>query len=585
MCGISGVVSLSPDVVLRTEDVARMNASIAHRGPDDEGLVDLGGAILAMRRLSIIDLSGGHQPLLNESGDVALVCNGEIYNFVELRAALEGRGHRFSSRSDAETLLHLYEEFGLDFLEQVDGMFAFALWDAKRRRLVLGRDRMGEKPLHYSVVDGVLIFGSEIKAILAHPAVKARPDWRAIRLYLRHNYVPSPRTAWEGVHELPPAHIAVIENGSCSVRPYWHWPETPDVQDEPRELIAARLDTLLSRSVEIRLRSDVPVGLFLSGGIDSSLVAALAMRRSSQAEVPSFGLSFPGSKWDESPQQREAALKIGTVHHDVPMTESGFLDLYHTALRHFDEPFGDTSMLSTFVLSKYAAEHVKVVLTGDGGDELFAGYDHYLGIAGRPPAVDRFPTMWEVWSNADLASLVDGDLAACGEPEDPVDSMFKLVHGRSSLEQALAFDRRSLLGDNNLVKPDRAGMAHGLEARCPLLSHHLAEFVAGLPGDVLLEGGRTKSLLRDMVNPLYQPGFFDRPKGMFTVPFGDWLRTSLRTDGEELVGALVDRGLVQGDKALALFREHVSGYANNTRRLRVLVVLEIWLRACVDPRT
>lgn len=557
-----------------------MNASLRHRGPDDGGLEDLADAILGMRRLSIIDVAGGHQPIFNETGDIAVVCNGEIYNYIELRQQLTSRGHGFRTRSDAETLVHLYEDRALDLLAEVDGMFAFAIWDSQRKRLLLGRDRTGEKPLHYTLSDNLFLFGSELKALLAHPSVHRIPDWSSLRLYLLHNYVPSPRTAWQGISELPAGHLCVVEEGTVSIRAYWSWPEAIPCGEHDRARCLAELDVLLHESVKIRLRSDVPVGLFISGGVDSSLVAALAREMSDQDEMPSFGLTFPGSRWDESAYQREVARTIGTVHNEVPMSADGLLEKYATVLRQLDEPFGDTSMLSTYALAEYASQHVKVVLTGDGGDEMFAGYDHYIAITGQH-AAGRFPIAWDVWSRSGLDTLLTGPLAGPVQP-DPLDELFEQVRGETPLNQALAFDRRSLLNDNNLVKPDRAGMAHGLEARCPLLSHHLAEWASAMSPEVLLDGGRPKSLLKDLAGRHYRAGFFDRPKGMFTVPLGDWLRTSLRSEGEAILSALIDRGLVKAEPAQRLSREHLGGTANHTRQLRALVVLELWFRACVD---
>ena len=394
MCGIVGISHRDPRVPVSRSDLEAMNLSQRHRGPDDEGYGLFEGTGIAMTRLSIIDLEGGHQPIANETGTIHVVCNGEIYNYVELRQELERRGHVFRTSTDVETLVHAYEEFGDRFVDHLNGMFAIALWDSERSRLVLARDRIGKKPLHYWEGPDAVVFGSEIKSVIRHPEVNRQPDWEALLLLLQHNFVPGPRTAWAGICELPPGCLGVLEAGVFRVHRFWCVPvPTEGVEAEGSSL--EEVEALLEDVVRIRIRSDVPVGVFLSGGIDSSLVAVVATDLSGANSIATFSIGFPGSRFDESQYSREAADVLGTDHRELSLEPSHLTRIYSRVIEQLDEPFGDTSYVPYWYLSEFAANSHKVVLTGDGGTRssgviaTIVTYLPTMNAVGRPVGIGR----------------------------------------------------------------------------------------------------------------------------------------------------------------------------------------------------
>jgi asparagine synthase (glutamine-hydrolysing) len=633
VCGISGLVCASgpPD----ESRIRRANASLRHRGPDAEGLWRSGPAILGHRRLSIIDLSPmGNQPLLNEDETIGVVVNGEIYDHEALRADLQRRGHTFRSNSDSEVLLHLYEDRGLDFVQAVFGMFAFALWDSRRQRLVLGRDRAGKKPLYYRrTPDGGIAFASQPQAILqAFPELPVELDLESIDEYLTLQYVPSPRTAYRGMHKLEAARIAVFEPGKdVVVRRYWSKPSGPELTGKTEDL-AAELLHLVSNAVRRRMVADVPVGAFLSGGLDSSTVVGL-MARHSNRPVQTFSIGFPDAADSELPWARTVAAKFGTVHHEATIGPN-VMDILDTTLRQFGEPFADSSAVATYWVSRLAREHVKVALSGDGSDEAFAGYTRYLtaqmghlhdalpgllragyrrglraGVAIAAPHIagyiDHFEDGEAVRYPYIMCQFTPEEKLALREPEawalitsarsatgtngvtSPTSDRFRRVltesGRRSQLARLIDLDWSTYLADDINPKVDVASMAHALEVRCPFLDTEVVEFAARLPRNMLMRV-LGKHLLRRAVADVVPREVRRRTKRGFGLPLRRWMNGEL---GERAREVLLDRTA----RERGLFRvrevERLLGAMGRERnapdRVWTLLVLELWLRRCT-PR-
>jgi len=609
MCGICGIWS-GADAAGHGR-IDRMLEAIVHRGPDGEGRLDRPGLTLGMRRLAIIDLAGGDQPIFNEDGSVAVVFNGEIYNFRELRAALERDGHRFTTRCDTEVLVHGYEQWGDDLLDRLAGMFAIALWDEKRRRLLVARDRFGKKPLYYSRHGGDVVFGSEIKALLA-AGVPADVDDTALQQYLALRYVPAPRTLFRSVRQLPPGHKMIVGDGEFEVQRWWRlrYDSKPSIS---LPQAADDVEHLLRTAVERRLVSDVPVGCFLSGGLDSSTVLSF-MSELLEEPVRTFSIGFDeGWSSDELPAARSTALAFGTRHHETRLGPDEFLRLMPTAVWHRDEPLAEPSEIPLLALSQMAREYVTVVLSGEGGDELFGGYPKYrvdalLDRAGRPTravlgerrlhaladwhrlprrarmAVGALATAdhgerWPAWFGADrLAGLstngvrpLESALAHIDDDLDPLDRM-------------LALDVETYLVDNLLVRGDKMTMAASIEGRMPLLDHHLAEYAARLPADLKASPFQTKIVIREIARRRLPASLLSRKKVGFAVPVGSWFRGTLGdaleraiSGPEARVDPLVDPERVR--RALAL---HRSGRYDFGKELWSVLTLDVWARIFLD---
>lgn len=593
-----------------------MLATLAHRGPDDQYARGDERAWLGTRRLSIIDLDTGRQPLTDESGQIVVSQNGEIYNYLELRAELERRGHVFRTKGDTETIAHLYEDYGERFVDHLRGMFAIAIWDARSRRLVLARDRLGKKPLYWRLADGRLTYGSELKAILADPTLERRVDRRSLALYLQYQYVPDPRTILQGVSKLPPAGVLVWDGGEARVERYW----SPSYEPKRIRPFAEDLEAvteLLRESVRLRLRSDVPVGVFLSGGMDSSVVTAL-MAQLSDEPVRTYSIGFEEDAYNELPYARRVAGLFGTNHTEA-IVRLDAIELLPELADHFDEPFGDSSALPTFRVAQLASQHVKVVLNGDGGDESFGGYHRYwsrwhrgllgrvphplvhvaaqIGLAATAPVGDRSRLRW-LMQEALLASadrdtrfvrsmtiLREASRAELlGNPEEADTDAYVLdtlrAGPRVPLDRMLRCDLLTYLPGDLLVKMDRASMANSLEVRSPLLDHKLVEFGATLPQDRKLIRGSSKVLLREVAKRLMPADLVDRPKQGFGVPINGWFRSQLGERFEELVlapdAALRDH--LDPGVAATLLAEHRSGRLVHGHRLWVLMMFELWAR-------
>ena len=625
MCGICGEVRFDGGRVSK-EDVLRMRESLVHRGPDDAGLFvsDDGRAGLGFRRLRILDLTpNANQPLANEDGSVRVVFNGEIYNYRELRRDLERR-HQFRSQSDTEVIVHLYEEKGAEAIAELDGMFAIAIWDARHRRLLLARDRPGKKPLFFARTSDRVIFASEVKALFQHPHLTLEPDPAAFPSYFIHGYVPSPQTLYRGVEQVEPAsYVTVTADGSMRPRSYWQlqYPSAKDLARTPRPADApARVRALVERAVAKRLVSDVPLGAFLSGGIDSTIVVGVMSRLMSEP-VKTFSIGFEGdAAYDESSYARIAATRFGTDHTEFHVTPSA-IDLVEKLVWYHDGPFGDASAIPTFIISKLTRQHVTVALTGDGGDELFAGYTRFaaattaeriprplrhllsLALAGLPAtssgrhvmakarrfgrALDRSlherMTQWISLFYDDLERLFD---PACWASLAPVDRLGYLRADQQALEhlstlgQLLYSNYRSYLLNDLLVKMDRCSMANSLETRSPFLDRELTEYVAGLPDDFKLRRWRTKVVLREAFADLLPPAIQGRGKMGFGVPLDAWFRGDLREylrdillAGDVRYAAYLSRARVE-----SLVRAHESGQANLGLQLWTLLTFEVWLR-------
>jgi asparagine synthase (glutamine-hydrolysing) len=635
MCGIAGIVDLrarpvEPSLVRRLCDV------LVHRGPDDEGYYVKGPVALGQRRLAILDLAGGRQPMSNEDGTVWITFNGEIYNFRELQARLEGLGHRFATRSDTEAIVHAYEQYGPACVKELRGMFAFALWDQPRQTLLLARDRVGKKPLFYTEVDGQWVFGSELQALLQHPALAREVDWAALDDYLTYGYVPAPKTIFRGVYKLPPAHWLTLklrpgESGGpeVHVERYWQLAYEPKSRLSEEDAADGLLE-VLRESVRLRMIADVPLGALLSGGIDSSIVVAL-MSQLSDRPVKTFSIGFDDQEFNELPHARRVAERCGTEHHELIVRPSA-LEVLPTLVRHYGEPYADSSAIPSYYVAKLTREHVKVALNGDGGDECLAGYERYAGgLAadryGRIPAVVRrlaieplsrlIPTSGPRRSRLRQAGRF---LQVAGQPasqrylrwigyvpttekaalyspefqEQLADNRAEswlleiwdrfTAAGLGPLDRMLAVDVESYLPYDLLVKMDIATMANSLEARSPFLDHHVMEFCARLPASYKLRGMRLKHLLKKAGTGLLPPETLTRRKMGFGVPVGNWMRGDLRSWMEDLLLSprALKRGYFQPEALRQVVDRHLDGREDRSFELWALLWLELWHQEFID---
>ena len=592
MCGIYGYFDRAGGE-LDARALQAMDASLRHRGPDDTGAWGMPGAAIGNRRLSIIDIAGGHQPFVSDDGRIALVQNGEIFNHVELRRELQREGVRFASdHSDTEVLLRLYEREGLDFLPRLNGMFAFAVLDRRdpeRPCLHLVRDRIGVKPLYVHDDGTRVLFGSEIKALLAALPSRPRLDLAALQHYLAFNYVPPPWTLFDGVRHLEPGCVLSVDARGARQRRWWNLAEQ---QPAPQEFSAwqEQFLGLLDDAVRLRLRADVPFGAFLSGGVDSSTVVAL-MARHVREPVRSFCIGFDDPRFDESPYARDAARRFGTVHRER-IVQPDLLDAWPGALWHCDQPHGDASFLPTLEVARLAAQEVKVVLTGDGGDELFAGYDKYAALLADPALqdlddetfahtlVERTGLFGAQGRSQLLQPWLLQRLRDVDSVRDVALPWLRQAGHFDRVNQMLFLDMMLLLPGNNLVKPDRMGMAMSLEARTPFLDWRMMELAFRSPGTTKLVDGDKKHWFKRAVQPLIGEELAMRRKQMFTVPIGEWFRGPRKAWLHELLfaeDALAAR-LFQPAQLRRLFEQHVDSSANHTRELRALAALEIWAR-------
>ena len=624
MCGICGVIHLDSKPVT-DRLLEAMNDTLAHRGPSGAGYFVEDNVGLGMRRLSIIDVEGSDQPLYNEDESIALVFNGEIYNFQDLRDDLTSKGHRFRTAGDGETVVHLYEEYGMDCFQHLRGMYAIALWDKREKRLLLARDRMGQKPLYYYKDDKVLVFASEIKAILQHPDV---PKISAFMFppnlpqYLSYGYVPAPQTAFQDIHMLLPAYVLQLDADGCECYPYWELPDlAPSDNNANPEPYILQLQSLLEEAIQLRLISDVPLGAFLSGGLDSSLIVAL-MQKHSNTTVKTFSMGFEGEdSFDETPYAQQVADYLQTDHTTFTVKPDA-MELLSDLVWHHDQPFADSSAIPTYLVSKLTREHVTVALTGDGGDELFAGYERFyaaqlfqrLSVIPRPmwsglakviellpegtgyynkikragrfaraaslPVFEAYFDLVRVFSD-DLVHDITGHdgKSVCFDDENN-------KHSEHMVNQIVKFNMENYLADDLLIKADRCSMQASLEARAPFLDHKLVEFAATIPFNFKLKGSITKHILKESARGLLPDSIIDRKKHGFGVPLGTWLRKDIQPVRDILLSQTArQRGLMNMTVVERLINEHDTGQRDHNRQLWTLLTLEDWHRQFIDaPR-
>jgi asparagine synthase (glutamine-hydrolysing) len=604
MCGIAGLLG-SPD----REALVAMRDTMVHRGPDDEGLFVEGPVGLAARRLSIIDLAHGHQPISTEDGAVTVVQNGEIYNHEQLRAELGG--HTFATRSDTEVIAHLYEEHGLAFAERLRGMFAVAVWDARRSRLVLARDRFGIKPLFYAHEGEKLAFASELKALQRRPGASTEVDLDAVEAFLAFNSIPAPLTIYAAARKLPPGHLLIAEDGAVRIERFARPKPVPaaDVRAEPFGVLAAELRDRMRDSVRAHLVADVPVGVLLSGGVDSSLLTALAAQESGY-RVSTFSIGFKERSFDELELARQVARRYDTDHHEL-VVEPDAATLLPILAGAFDEPFADSSAVPTYLVSQLAAQHVKVVLSGEGGDELFGGYETYVAdllaprvgrvaamaapLAARlPSGSGRVPLDYKLKRFSRAAHLppleahhgwkeifspdARAELLQRRGQADPVDvyrAAYAETEGAEPLARLQDVDRAIYLADDLLVKTDRMSMAHSLEARVPFLDAHVAELAHALPTSAKVRGFAKKRILRAAAEPLLPREIVRGRKRGFSIPAAAWLRGPLVPFARELLDT--DAGGLLDKRAVArVLDDHVAGREDLSRQLWGLMSLALW---------
>jgi asparagine synthase (glutamine-hydrolysing) len=627
MCGICGIVSTNREAVIEPEVIRRMCDTLAHRGPDDQGVYLGPGVALGHRRLSIIDLRPeGRQPMANEDGTVQIVFNGEIYNFAEHYQWLSARGHQFRSRTDTEVIIHLYEELGVQCLERLRGMFAFAIWDERKRCLFLARDRFGKKPLFYHFDGKRMLFASEAKAILTYPRFEREPDPVAIDNYIALGYVAGPRSAFKGMNKLPPAHYLLLANGKVEIQRYWRLAFTPKLELDEDEACAELVDRL-TEAVRLRMIGDVPIGAFLSGGIDSSSIVAL-MAALGSGPVKTFSIGFEESAYDETAYARAIARQFGTDHHEFIVRPEGQEILDHMVW-HYDEPYADAAALPTFYLCKLTREHVTVALTGEAGDENFAGYPRYaynslahylqgksrvlrwmvrngarLGdrllpdsgiLASRLRKVDAMlGGNGELWaarlimriSSASRRLLYTDAFAedlGAGSPEELVTGVFDDTDG-VGLDAALNLDLNLYLPYDLLTKIDIASMAVGLEARAPMVDHEFVEFIARLPTRFKRSGLSTKVIFRQAMKGILPKSILSRPKRGFSVPLDLWFRGHLKDLLRDILLSRrsTNRGYFNSNVIEAMIDSHTSGRADHQQELWGLLMLELWHRMFID---
>ena len=617
MCGIAGVVNSKRGVDAAT--IRRMCESIVHRGPDDEGIFVKDGAGLGVRRLSVIDLAGGHQPVFNEDKSICVVYNGEIYNFQELRQELEGRGHRFHTHTDTEVIVHLYEEMGRDCVQKLRGMFAFAIFDTRRRSLLLARDRLGVKPLHYAFAEGRLLFASEIKSILAVAPELATIDEPALWQYMYFGYIPDPATAFLPVRKLPPGHVLEFEGGKVSIHQYWDLPEYSTHQPSSERECLEELEYRLTEAVRIRMIADVPLGALLSGGTDSSTIVAL-MARVSSRPVKTFSVGFRHADFNEAPYARLVSERFGTEHYEL-ILEPNVVETVESLTQSMEEPFGDSSILPTYYISRLARQHVTVALSGDGGDEVFAGYERYqillqrrninwipewVGHAYRKHLHSKLPSgllgrnlAYSVslpWAerymegislqpfDRDMALLSNDFRAAAFGGADPMTMLRRILaeapaHDR--LSRVLYLDTKTYLPGDILTKVDRMSMLASLEVRVPILDHLLLEWITGLPAEWKMRGKKQKYIFAKLAEKLGVPReVLDRPKQGFALPLRHWMRNELK---DLIVSVLLDsstrqRGYFNPEGVQRMLNEHFEGRRDHSARIWRFLMFELWHR-------
>lgn len=592
MCGIFGAYDWSGTPVPGGRAMAE---ALKHRGPNAEGIFTRDGAMLGNRRLSIIDLSdASNQPIISDDGDTVVVQNGEIYNYIELKEQLRRAGHVFNTHGDTEVLLHAFLEWGPEFVKRLNGMFAIAIYRVSTRQMWIYRDRLGVKPLFLagSAEEGRVWFASEIKSILTN-GKHYKPNMCALAQFFALNYIPAPDTIFDGIVHLPPGSYATLEPGQdVRITRYWDLGAVQPVPDMSEAEGKAELIRLLDDATRIRMRADAPFGAFLSGGLDSASVVGF-MSLYQTDPVRTYSIGFEDPRFDETKWARMVAARFGTIHQTQVVT-ADVARQWPRFIWHCDQPHGDMSFIPTDQVAALASREVRMVLTGDGGDELFAGYEKYLDLF-PDGSTDHLQEGWEgdfvrasgLLQGDQAHSLLAGDLYAAFHDTDPYAALaapIKASGHQDPINRVLMAETQTLLPGNNLVKPDRMAMANGLEVRSPFLDYRMAEFAFAMPGAMKLAGGRTKAVYKDAMVPLLGHTLTDRKKQMFTVPVGEWFRDALASYCRDILldGRLEARAILHQPKIEALICEHVEGTANHTRILRALISIELWYRLFED---
>jgi asparagine synthase (glutamine-hydrolysing) len=636
MCGIAGWINLDPTKPNHNPNpvLHSMCETIVHRGPDSEGLWTDETVALGMRRLSIIDLKTGDQPVFSEDRSVVVMMNGELYNYREVRAELEKDGFKFVTKTDTEILPHLYQKFGDAFLEHVNGMYAFSLWDSRKKKLIIARDRFGEKPLYYGVFDNKLIWASEPKAILAHPSVKPELDLNALRHYVSFDYVPAPMSIYKGIHKLPAAHVLVVEYGEVRTRRYWDisWGEPTwsanvylkqqgAMAPDTLEVKAWELRELLSDAVRMRLVSDVPLGILLSGGIDSSTVAAFAVQHATE-KVKTFSIGFEEDSFDESKYARQVAKHLDTEHYEDKLSATTAGDLISEIGKWLDEPMSDGSLIPTFLLAQFVRKHVTVALGGDGGDELFAGYPMYYAhklaakynaipafvrsgliepivnnlpvstnnmsfdykakrfVRASKDVVERHHSWFGSFAAAQHESLLTPDVLEHTNTDiyRGVRELVNASDAKNVIEQMQYADINFYMAEDILTKVDRAAMAVSLETRAPFLDPRVGQFAASIPVEYKLKGKSGKYILKSAMKDLLPSNILHRPKKGFGIPIAEWLKGRLNPLVHDLLTPqrLKEQGLFKADYVQKLIKEHETGTTSHHKELWTLLVFQLW---------
>lgn len=631
MCGIAGFIGKIAGLEQQREWIERMTAALNHRGPDGTGVWMEGNVALGHRRLSIIDIEGGAQPMEDGEGQAVVVSNGEIYNFRELRERLEKKGFHFKTRSDTEVLLKLYLDSGTDLCKSLEGMFSFAIWDRANKRLVAARDPMGKKPFYYTCQNGVFAFASELTALAKLPAVELMIERGAIARFLANEYVASPESIYRNVYKLKPGHFLVVEAGKCVETPYWDLPPAEDRPSDNIEEYSARTVELLQRAVSKRLAGDVPAGIFLSGGIDSAAVAALTVKCQNAGNVQTFTMGFEESSYDESSQAQQMAVSLGLMSHVEFANGQGMGEILPGIMARIDEPLADPSVVPMYALSAFAARHVKFVLGGDGADELFGGYEYFPAFAGagkyaglpsvfrqrilepllrRLPVSDDYTSPWLVmnrffegtnspdwmrvplWLGGVLPSLQANLWADIPKETIQPESLYAAFNRRfmeadrqEPLDRIFRCFAREYLLNYILVKIDRCSMMHGLEVRAPFLDKNLVEFAFRIPASIKMRYGRRKYLLKKALGQILPSEIMRRKKRGFLIPVASWLRGVLKPLADEFLGAgyIRKQGLFRPDTIERLRKEHSEGRADRRKELWTLLVLQLWLNAHKPP--
>lgn len=617
MCGIAGFIGEGNREILEN-----ITNTLRHRGPDDVGFFLEGKVGLGHRRLSIIDLNTGRQPIFSEDKSVVVVFNGEIYNFLELKKELEKKGHNFSTQTDTEVIVHLYEEVGEQVFSRLNGMFAIALYDKKQEKLILARDRLGEKPLHYAKFGQTLIFGSEIKALLQHPLVKRDLDFNSLNKYLVYEYVPSPATIFKNIYKLKPGEYLVYQKGNLAIKTYW------DISFDKYEKLSEKdyldqLDQRLAEAVKKRLISDVPLGIFLSGGIDSTTIGYYA-QKSAATNIKTFCIGFEDSSFDESAYAKLAADFLKTEHYHQVFSSKDLLDLIPHIAEMLDEPLADASIVPTYLLSKFTRQKVTVALGGDGGDELFAGYPTFQAYKlfkfyQRFPGflrqltsllINRLPTSFdnisfdfrlkkfilgeqyqpEIRNQIWLGSFLPAEVGSLLKPElknqlqnndlfEDINNLLKNIKSEKEENRLIYLYLKQYLQDDILVKVDRASMFNSLEVRAPFLDHTLVDFINSIPFEYKLKGWTTKYLLKKLMADKLPKEIINRPKKGFGIPVAKWISEDLKDFVLDILAEskIKREGIFNYDYIKILLEDHLSGRKDHRKRLWALIIFEEWL--------